>query len=384
MKHRTFVMTGGTGFLGSLLGVELLSQGYKVFFLGRRKDPHNYETRQRQVLLDIDPNVPLIGATFLEVDFESETLGIRAEDRGAMMNADGLFHFAADVSFRSAHEHRVRKTNLGILPRVMMLAHSLGIPFYFVSTAYVHGKQKSGFRVPEEFFSRPSKFHNAYEESKYDAEYFVKDWTDKNNLSYAIFRPSIVVDRTGKTSTPFGFSSFLIGIEKMKNRFPRFMSGALNPLRLPFPYSPRACLNLVPADWVIHAIIAISERGDIFGKIFNLTNPQPVTSKKIIDHAFGKGSGVKLHAFPAPEWLVNLTAFLFYVLGFVIPPLKVMSERVWLFRFNLTEANHYAMNNTNEYLTGSKGPKPTLTDEELTAVARYFIGHYNRYKKFVL
>mgnify|MGYP001595140422 CR=1 len=39
------LLTGGTGFIGSFWGLRLLEEGYKVFFLARRK--HNKNARER-------------------------------------------------------------------------------------------------------------------------------------------------------------------------------------------------------------------------------------------------------------------------------------------------------------------------------------------------
>jgi nucleoside-diphosphate-sugar epimerase len=373
---RSYIITGGTGFLGSLFGVELLRRGHCVFFLGRPNETHNYEARQRAILLEIDPNLTMDNAIFYEANFDGKTLGLNFEQKELMKNTDGFFHFTADLSFKSSHRHRVRRTNLDILSHVMYFAKSVNAVFYFVSTAYVHGKQAYGTLIPETFLARPSKFHNAYEESKYDAEIFVKDWSAENDLKFAIFRPSIVVDRLGHTSIPFGFSSFLIGIEKLKRIFPRLMSGSLYPLLFPFPYFKGARLNLVPVDWVIHAILTISETNTVNGRIFNLTNPSPVSSKQIIEHSFGEGGGVKLLDFSAPAWFVHMTIFLLYVIGYIFRPLRVMSERVWLYKFCMLEANTYAMNHTNELLEGIEGPSPKLTNDELRDVAKHFIEHY--------
>ena len=378
MKSRKYILTGGTGFLGSLLGVELLKSGHSVFFLGRGEGSDAHKSRQEDILLKIDADVPLHKAHFFKVDFEKLELGLNKMEQEYLKDADGFFHLAADLSFKPEHGTRVRKTNHENLLHVMSLSKKLEIRFFFVSTAYVHGSQSKNAHIPGAIFPRPFSFHNAYEESKYDAEIFIKDWSSKHNLKYTILRPSIIVDREGRTSTPFGFSSFLIGIEKLKHKFPRLMSGKFTPLLLPFPYSPCARLNLVPADWVVHSIITIAEKNKQDGQIFNLVNPEPIPIKKIIVHAFEKGSGIRLFSFPAPDWFIQLFTFTIHLIGKIFKPLRILSERLWLFRFYVTETILYARENTDRLLGETTNPVPTLSDNELYLVTKHFISHYNK------
>lgn len=378
MRNGTYILTGGTGFLGSLLGLRLLQDGCTVFFLGRRSETHSYESRQQMILRDIDPSVSLDRAHFLEVDFARADLGLSEDACHLMKTASIFFHLAADLSFKKSHKHRVRKTNFENLRHVMTLSLALQTKFIFVSTAYVHGNQPAGTHIPEQLFPRPRSFHNPYEESKYDAEYYVKDWAQTHGASYAILRPAIIVDRQGKTSTRYGFSSFLIGIEKLKRRFPRLISGVFSPFLIPFPYSSRARLNLVPADWVVDAMIAIAQKNNVNGRVFNLTNPRPTPIKRIIHYTFEMGAQALFCDFAVPVSVLRLYIWSLYMIGFVIRPLRGITERLWLYLFCMTEELTYEMGHTNELVQSDGVSDPTLTDEDLTMIAVHFIDHYYR------
>jgi len=48
--RKTFLLTGGTGFLGSLFAVELIKRGDKVIFLGRSKNNESFRERIKKIL----------------------------------------------------------------------------------------------------------------------------------------------------------------------------------------------------------------------------------------------------------------------------------------------------------------------------------------------
>ena len=54
-SSKSVLLTGGTGFIGSFLGMRLLEEGYKVFFLARRKNNKDARERIRERLSMISP-----------------------------------------------------------------------------------------------------------------------------------------------------------------------------------------------------------------------------------------------------------------------------------------------------------------------------------------
>jgi thioester reductase-like protein len=46
--NKTYLLTGGNGFLGSLLSIELIKRGDKIIFLGRSKNNKSFEQRIKE------------------------------------------------------------------------------------------------------------------------------------------------------------------------------------------------------------------------------------------------------------------------------------------------------------------------------------------------
>ena len=68
---------------------------------------------------------------------------------------------------------------------MLKLSKFLGCNFYYVSTAYIHGK-KPGICYEEKLKDDGRKFNNYYEESKFISEKEIYKWSKKmvKNLSF--------------------------------------------------------------------------------------------------------------------------------------------------------------------------------------------------------
>ena len=71
---KTYLLTGGTGFLGSLFSIELIKKGDKVIFLGRAKDDKSFEQRIKEKLQSIEPNISLNNLEIVEINLHKENL----------------------------------------------------------------------------------------------------------------------------------------------------------------------------------------------------------------------------------------------------------------------------------------------------------------------
>ena len=71
--NKTFLLTGGTGFLGSLLAIELIKRGDKVIFLGRSKNNESFRERVQKKLGLIDKDIPLSEIETIEIDLNKKT-----------------------------------------------------------------------------------------------------------------------------------------------------------------------------------------------------------------------------------------------------------------------------------------------------------------------
>lgn len=186
MRH-TLLLTGATGALGQPL-LELLSQHAGIEKI--------YAFTHRSLLAD-----PPAGVEVLSGDITaSASLGLpplRAEEISAEVTA--ILHAAAETRFSVSRE-QARRINLqgtkhvlafaARCPRLDRLCH--------LSTLCVAGKRTG--RILERDLHHTTGFINAYEESKYEAEFAVR--ACKESLPVAVARLSTVLGeaRTGEVS----------------------------------------------------------------------------------------------------------------------------------------------------------------------------------------
>jgi thioester reductase-like protein len=130
-----------------------------------------------------------------------------------------------------------------------------------ISTAYVAGSRLDIPLIEDGLPERPV-FSNNYERSKYAAEVSVRERMAQG-LPVTIFRPSIVVGDS-VTGRPVSFN--------VSYPFFRILaSGMLSQI----PVHQDSCLNMVPVDFVVHAIVAINNLPQSLGKTYHLVSKIP-------------------------------------------------------------------------------------------------------------
>jgi nucleoside-diphosphate-sugar epimerase len=140
----------------------------------------------------------------------------------------------------------------------------------YVSTCYISGYYSGVFR--ESDLDVGQRFNNFYEETKFLAEVEARK---RAGLPVTVYRPAVVVgdSATGATQKfdgPYFVMRWLL-------RQPRI---AL----LPVVGRPsRYRFNVVPRDFIVDAIEALSGRDDAVGKTFQLADPDPLTVDETID-----------------------------------------------------------------------------------------------------
>lgn len=140
----------------------------------------------------------------------------------------------------------------------------------YVSTCYVSGHYAGVFR--ESDLDVGQRFNNYYEETKFLAEVEVRK---RAGLPATVYRPAVVVgdSATGATQKfdgPYFVMRWLL-------RQPRI---AL----LPVVGRPsRYRFNVVPRDFIVDAVEALSGRDDAIGRTFQLADPEPLTVDETID-----------------------------------------------------------------------------------------------------
>ena len=138
------------------------------------------------------------------------------------------------------------------------------------STAFVAG-DRDGV-IMEEELEQGQRFRNAYEETKYEAERLMR--RAMSTLPISIYRPSIIVgdSRTGEIDKLAGPYYLMSAIVMMPPNIPMVLPGRGD--------KP---LNMVPIDYVTEAIWCIGEREDTAGRTFHLSDPNPLSARKVFE-----------------------------------------------------------------------------------------------------
>jgi thioester reductase-like protein len=146
----------------------------------------------------------------------------------------------------------------------------------YVSTAYVSGTARGTFRETD--LDVGQGFKNHYEETKFQAEVEVV----RSKVPCTIYRPGVVVgdSRTGETAKFDGPYFVLRVMERMPS------PGIFFRIGLGF-----GTVNVVPVDFVVESMAALSAAPGSLGRTYHLCDPQPHSSgelTKMFAGAIGK------------------------------------------------------------------------------------------------
>lgn len=131
--------------------------------------------------------------------------------------------------------------------------------FNYISTMEVAGNLES--TVKEEYLiNKQQKFHNTYEQAKYETEIYLKDLVDHDILPITIYRPSMVAGDS-KNGKIINQQSIYLIMEKL----------LLNPDIPIVPSNNSFVLDVVPLDIVAKTIFICDHDAESKGKIYNIT-----------------------------------------------------------------------------------------------------------------
>ncbi len=154
----------------------------------------------------------------------------------------------------------------------------------YVSTAYVSGTARGTFRETD--LDTGQGFKNHYEETKFQAEVEVV----RSGLPRTIYRPGVVVgdSKTGETGKFDGPYHVLRLMERLPSPGVFFRVG------LGF-----GTVNIVPVDFVVEAMVALSACPVGAGKTYHLCDPQPHSPVELAE-MFAEAIGKRFLYLPVP------------------------------------------------------------------------------------
>ncbi len=293
----TIFLTGFPGFIAGRL-VERLATADTQFFL--LIQPQFIEKAKADIEeIAAKTKTPLENFAIIEGDITQENLGISEADLKIIREeTTDVFHLAAVYDLAVSKDLAFR-VNVEGTENVNSLVKSLQNlrRYNYVSTCYVAGKRIG--EILETELAHDAGFRNFYEETKYLAETAVEKL--KHDLPVTIFRPSVVVgdSKTGETAKYDGIY-YLIHYLRKSPSLLRFINVGNDDVKL----------NLVPVDFVVEGIAALTKDKNAIGKTIALADPNPLTTKELFDAIAEAMTGKKSIIAPPPklvEWSLSLS-----------------------------------------------------------------------------
>ncbi|MGI4977936.1 MAG: SDR family oxidoreductase [Janthinobacterium lividum] len=282
------LITGANGFLGAQVATQWLARdpSARVGCLVRGADEAAARGRLEAALrgavrdqaMAADAGALLSRADVVLGDMDDPAWIGRA--RGWLRGPAAVFHCAANLSFREADRAAVRRTNVeGTRALVAALPSLPGVAaFNHVSTAYVAGDREG--LVAEDDVTRPARFNNPYEESKWEAEALVRAGCARAGVAWRVFRPSIVIAHS-RTHRMAGQSGFYQVADALL-RFGR-SAQAKGAGRILLPVPAGATLDLIPVDAVVDEMLALAAGGEATAnRTFHVTAAEPLALADVL------------------------------------------------------------------------------------------------------
>lgn len=171
----------------------------------------------------------------------------------------GIYHVG--VAKQQVEEVNIRSTRLALTAARKFNRLER---FNYHSSAFVSGNREG--IILEDELEQGQEFRNTYERTRFTAELDVR--RSQSELPISVYRPGLIVgdSRTGDIERLDGPYLFIQSISRNPERLPTLIPSAGS-----FPF------NVVPIDFVINAMHAISLRRDSEGKTFHLVDPAPVS-----------------------------------------------------------------------------------------------------------
>lgn len=261
-----YFVTGYPGLIGQRL-VEHIAKTDPKGHIALLVQPKFLKDAQRYV-----EKIPGATIELLTGDIVDMHLGLSGEEYQRLCeNVTQLFHLAA-ISYLGVPRDIALRVNVDGTRNVLELARDCRKlrRFNHFSTCYVSGDRVGV--IAEDELDCGQAFRNAYEETKFQAEKLVR--RAAATLPVSIYRPSSVVgdSRTGE-------------IDRFDGPYYLAILLVTSPLTVPLPLPGNgvAPLNVVPVDFVIDAVWALSRDPRGAGRTFHLVDPNPMSARRVYE-----------------------------------------------------------------------------------------------------
>lgn len=268
--NETIFITGFPGFLATRLVKRLARENARFILLTQ---PALLVTaRETVAAMARETGIAAENFKIVPGDITEPNLGFAPEEaEAARQEITSIFHLAAiyDLAVDCAVASHVNvEGTLNVNQFAKSVAHLRR--YNYVSTCYVAGKREG--LILENELHHHEGFRNHYEETKYLAELEVE--TLKSELPVTIYRPSVVCghSQTGETAKYDGIYYLIHYLRKWPGGLTLLNIGNRN-----------VCLNLVPFDFVVDAMVALAKDVRAIGATVQLADPTPLTTEQLFD-----------------------------------------------------------------------------------------------------
>lgn len=282
-----FLLTGGTGIVGSHVIFDWLKQAIKnntqeqLFVVIRDDDVFSAKERLIRVLNndtrpDYLKHISIVSCLKRITIISEDLVSIKKETLEAHQFST-IIHCAGSTNLSHATSSKtvVHEQNYKATQQLLENLPSSVNRFIYISTAYSFGIQNEVVNDSISEFSVDS-FRNPYEQSKYETEQYVIKKCDSLNIASQILRPSIICGRL--LDKPFFetpkydvFYSWPMFLEKYSKKFNDAFRIWIH---------KESGLNIVPVDFVSKAILYALNHPEI--KELNIVNPKQVLHKDYV------------------------------------------------------------------------------------------------------
>ncbi|MEZ4704299.1 MAG: SDR family oxidoreductase [Bdellovibrionota bacterium] len=278
-------ITGSTGYLGSYVVSELLEDhNNTLHLLVRAKDNKEAKKRLWQALqLHMSFHEFSERLKKIEIvlgDLTQKQFGLdQAHWNALVKKTNSIIHCAASLNRKS--EKTCLNVNLRGTLQVIQLAkqahkdHGLR-RFSNVSTVAIAGQRQDERVYEDDAIDWSRSDYDPYARTKKFCEYMLEQWLE--DIPYTIFRPSIILgDERFPETTQFDMARAFVWLAK-----------------LPFlPFKKNWKLDIVPANYVGHAVVAIHQKDNPKHKVYHLSSgDSSLTYRDIVRDLEKKGLSI--------------------------------------------------------------------------------------------
>ena len=252
-----YFVTGATGFIGKRLVKKLLERkGAVVHFLIRQESEAKVADLRQYWGVSAARVLPVFG------DLTVKKLGVAAHNIKKLKGQIDHFYHLAAVYDLGADEASQIAVNIEGTRNTVELAKAIEAGhFHHVSSIAAAGLYEGVFR--EDMFDQAENYEHPYFMTKHESEKIVRTECKR---PWSVYRPAMVVgdSRSGEMDKIDGPYYFFKLIQRMRQLLPPW---------LPSVGLEGGRINIVPVDFVVDALDAISHQQGIAEKCFHLVDP---------------------------------------------------------------------------------------------------------------